>query len=382
MEAIILKKAWKISDEDLKRINELTDKIIKMQKDYALSYLFIEHALKIYMENNKFIITRRKIESVKPLKKWEIISLALDYFKSIDEEFYKVLNDIVLGQNSKIKINIYKMSEIKDCKQEDIEFNDFRKYKKSPLNNRKHNRIIIYMPLNHKWKNDKKDSSECLEKDEGTLDDVYTLVHELSHIFDLYLDYIIKEDGRTIISKIVCNNYLFTESTAIGFERFLVKYLLENRIINDKKDAEYEYKMRANDTINKCYLTYARLVLARKKEEKNYISSEDIDEITEAMGLDYNEKTNLINVLLKNQEEVFLSDAGYAFSGIISPTIEELLNNRKIDDLKKYMYASRMGDFKGALNAIGIELSRGGLEKLKKTMIKNRYEFEQREEQR
>ena len=374
MKEINLRDLNNISDENLERINEVADMIINEQKKYRVSFLFIEKALAIYINNNSNINKGIIINHVKILKKWEIISIALDFFKSLDPEIYKKMRDIVYGQNPKIRMNIYKRSEINDFSKEDFEFKNFQRYERNPINAVKGNKDIVYLPIKCGWRYDK-EISTSLEKDEGTLEDLLVLVHELAHTLDIFLDYLVDENS-VIISDIDNDINLFTESTAIGVERFLIKYLLEKGIISNEKYAENLSIERANNTINLCYITYARSALARRKRENGKIKAEDINEIAEEIGLNNIEKNNLINIIIKLGEKNFIVDAGYAFSGMISPTIMELLDRDKIDEVKRYFNSSRMGNFEGALEALGVELNYEGLDKLKQTMLKHRYEFE------
>jgi len=372
MEIKLLRKEYEFGNEEIKNINESMKMLIEKEKDFSLSYLFLERTIGMYLDNNNFFFDDRKIELRKTLKKWEIISIALDYFKSIDIGIYKKIRDIIFSRNPKIRINIYKRSEIDNYKERDFEFSTYKKYEESPLNHHMLNRDFIYMPIQCGWRYNKR-LSKSLKKDEGTLQDLYTLVHELSHTLDMYLETIYDEYQHRRISKIKNENNLFTESTAIGFENGLTEFLLKKGIINDKIFVEENIINRGNDTINKCYITYARLVLSRKKEENGVVTRNDIDEIIKKIGFNSEEKKRLVKKLMDREKNCddFLVDAGYAFSGVISPVIKKLIEQGKIENIKKYLEASRIGDFKQALESIGIELSDYGIDKLKQIMLEN-----------
>ena len=372
-----------ISNKDLKRLNETMDMIIIEKEKCRISFLFLEHALASYINNNSFINKKDEIEKVKVLKKWEIISIVLDFFKSLDPDIYQKIRNIIFGKNPKIKLNIYKRSGISDFNEEDSEFAGYRRYARNPINKTELNKDIVYLPIRCGWAYDKQVCTS-LGKDEGTLEDLFALVHELSHTLDMYLEYLIDEDYR-VITSIEDVNYIFTESTAIGFERFFIKYLLENGIISDEKYTENILMERANDTMNKCITTYAILVLSRKKEENGKITAEDVNEVSKELGLGYIEKRKLIDYIKIYEKGDLLSSAGYAFSGMISPIIAELLDKKDFEKLKKYFEASRMGNFKEALESIGIGINDEGMSKLEQIMLEHKYESEipeKQEEQR
>ena len=363
-------------DSIIKNIDDLAENLIKQKENYKISYDFIEEALLFYINNNDYQEVN-SLSKVKPLKKWEIISLTLDFFKSIDSEIYEKIKNVIFSQDPKIRMNIYKLSEIENFSEQDCEFKEFKKYSKNPENRRWHNKDMIYLPIKAGW-NYNEEESKHLEKDEGTIYDLYVLVHEVSHALDMYLEYIINKNGIIISDVYDANNNLFTESTAIAFERALTDYLLEEKLININ-DIEEIFIRRKNYTLNKCYFTYSKLALARKKQENGIITKKDIEEIADNMGFGVKAKNELVDIIISKSKENFLIDAGYAFSGMISPTIEKLIKQGEIKKVKEYLEASKTGNFKKSLEALGITLDADGLKKLQNNMMEQRFEFEKDE---
>lgn len=373
MGEIIFKDLNYIDDSVLKNLNDVAEEVIKQQKEYKISYDFIEKALLYYIKNNDYKEVTR-LSNVKPLKKWEIISLALDFFKSIDFEIYKKIKDIIFSQNSKIRINIYKLSGTEKLNERDCEFKEFKKYSKAPINYIKNNKDVIYVPLKVGWRYNKEES-KLLGKDEGSIYSLYSLVHELAHTLDIYLEYIINKDNFIISSDIYDANDICSESIAISFERLLTDYLLKKKIVN-AKDIENILIQRGNDTLNKCYFTYTKLILARKKQENDIIIKEDVEEIANSLGFGVKGKNNLVDIIIDKSEEDFLTDAGYALSGMLSPTIEKLVKQGEIEKVKECLETSRIGNFESSLEALGITLDANGLKKLQDNMLEQRFEFE------
>ena len=86
--------------------------------------------------------------SVKTLKKWEVISIVLDFYKSIDDELYKKVFDVVMNIDSKKKFNIYDIkTALGEFYQRDFEYKNFWKYELNPFNIRRENKDMVYIPL-------------------------------------------------------------------------------------------------------------------------------------------------------------------------------------------------------------------------------------------
>jgi len=360
-----------IDDDIIKKLDKAAEKVAKDKLRYIIPYDFLEKILLLYIKNHDYKdINNARV--IKPIKKWEIIKIALDFYRSLDDEIYEKVKSVILNQNPKIRANIYKLSEIKCFGQEDFEFKEFKRYSKFPEHYRIANKDMLYMPLG-----DIKDceSNEQIKENEGTIEDIYKIVHELGHVLDLYLDYIINDDDKIISESYDPGNDLLAESTAIAFERALTKYLLDNKLISIK-DAEQVLIQRRNNNINKCYFTYIKLELARKRQENGNICKKDIDKIAENMGFGIGAKNDLVDMIIKKSEEKFLVDARYALSGVLSPTIEKLIYQGETDKIKQYLEESRNGNIEKALLALGITLDDEGLKKLQDNMIKQRFDFE------
>lgn len=357
-------------DDSIQKLEKLAENIIEQKNKYVLPYDFIEKVILIYTKNNNYR-EKEKILKIKTFKKWEIIYFVLDFFKSIDFEIYKKIKDIIFSKNPKIKLNIYKLSGEEEFNERDFEFEDFKRYDREACNQRWGNRDIVYIP----FKNGREEQN-VLKDDEGQVDDIYSLVHELTHTLDIYLGYILKKDEMEILSSdLYSTKNILTESIAIGMERCLTNYLLDNKICNVFNVHE-SFRKRLNNTINTCDDTCSRLLLARKKQEKEKITKEDIDEIAKILGYGKLGKKQLINILIKSGHKDFFVDMGYAFSGALAPTIQKLIKQGEIDKVKKCIKESRIGNFEKALEALEITLDDEGIKKLEKNMIEQKFEFE------
>lgn len=381
MREIIFANVNYIDDNIIQKLDNLAQNVTEQKESHNLPYDFIEKAILLYIKNNGYCEVDDLLEGI-PLKKWKIISLTLEFFKSVDSEIYKKIKNIIFSKNSKIKLNIYKLSEVKNFNENDFEFKNFRRYSKNPFNQRWDNRDIVYIPLEDTFRKGE-EKKNVLQKDEGSLKDVYILVHELTHTLDMYLGYIINKHKNIISGELYDNNSILTESIAVGMERYLTNYLLDNKICNTNNVRE-SFIIRANDTINACYFAYTRLALARKKQKNGKITKKDIDEAAGEMDLGIEGKNQLVDILINKKNKDFFTGIEYALSGILAPTIQNMIRQGKIGKVKEYIKLSRIGDFENALKALEITLDEEGLKKLEHNMIAQRFQFEkiQDEEER
>lgn len=124
----------------------------------------------------------------------------------------------------------------------------------------------------------------------GTVEDIYLLVHEISHTFDLG-----EKDNST--------RNLLREVTSYCFEAMLSGFLTENGILN-REDVTNREK---GDIIN-CYddavETFAKLKLMRIKEQKGNIRQTDISKIRKAYSLSDKSLQYILNRLEDSKTDV------------------------------------------------------------------------------
>ena len=371
-------KVKKIDNALVEVLNKLCDGLIQKKQQEGYPYEFIEQILLKYLEKYNNYYQINGIEKIKPIKKWEIMALALNFFESIDSELSKKIKDIVFGNNPKTKFSIYKISEIDSFDERDIEFKMLKRYSKTPINRIYGNKNIAQLPL--QFNNNKKED-EILGRDTGTVNDAYVVVHELAHTFDIYLDFILDSKDRIISRDNGRQNNILTESTAIGFERALASYMLEKGIIDSEMDIKKQRLFRENDTQNQCMQSYAYFEFSKIKEKKGVITEENIKEFAKKNKLNSQEIVSLVELLVKNGETGFLTALGYAISGMLSPTIQKLIEDGETEKLKEYIEKSRIGDFEGALSSIGISQDENGIKIMEKNREEKMYGFEKRTEQ-
>ena len=113
-----LNKEINIEDETLNQLNNLANELTKKN----IPSEFLEEMMKKYLENkNNSYQNLPRNNSVKVLKKWEVISIVLDFYKPLDDELYKRVFNIVMNVNPKIRFNIYDIEDARGFKQRDFD---------------------------------------------------------------------------------------------------------------------------------------------------------------------------------------------------------------------------------------------------------------------
>ena len=347
-----LNKEINIEDETLNQLNNLAKELTKKN----IPSEFLEEMMKKYLENNSYQNLPRN-NSVKVLKKWEVISIVLDFYKSLDDELYKRVFNIVMNVNPKIRFNIYDIEDARGFRQRDFEDKKFRRYELNPYNVKHENRDMVYVPLKSQPEGHVK-----LEKDTATLADAYIMVHELAHTFDMYLNYILDNKGKNI--KNIEKNNILTESTAIAFEKLFTRYLFEKDIIDDYEYVRNILIKRTNHTYIQCEKSYGRLKMINIMQRNKEITNKDIKEILSPLNLIPIQENKYIELLIKEGAKMFDISIGYAMAGMISPTIEKNIMDGNKKNVKEYLEFSKIMDFEKALNALGISMDENGIEKL------------------
>ena len=135
------------------------------------------------MVKNSRFIDNGPISTVVPIKKSEMLTVTLDFFKSIDIEFYRKAIDTILQQNSNIKMNIYNFHNIKSYERRDN--NHLLEYTPYGTVQSRNGLAKVNIPTRTELSSKEE---KIFDKDTCTLEDLYTVVHEISHIVDLELE--------------------------------------------------------------------------------------------------------------------------------------------------------------------------------------------------
>lgn len=351
------------------KLNRAIDGVI-LEKEYGdIDYNPIEEIL-LQLINIR-IEEYGTIEPIHLLSKQEMIKILLDFFSSLDEELYQQVIDIVLHQSDRIKLNLYNVHTVKDFSQKDkygIPEYDFDGSVRSAKGY-----AIVHAPLQGKLT--KKESQQAINDDnKGTLEDLFTLIHEIAHTLDYDLEsetpHIIQVNShnrgklkREKIPEIEQTSQILCESTAIGFEGMFAKWLVNNR-------PKYKgYVMKAQSLTLKTLVDYyakvlyAKLVLAKEKERTGEISIEFLKQMMEQYGLTAQDIRNYAGTII-HQDEPIEFQLRYVIAALIAPSIVELYDKKDIEAIKQYLNFVKNNNMVMALSTLGINLSEENIEEL------------------
>lgn len=307
-------------EEDLPKLNEIIHKNLVNRKNgtdyhllYEISRAMISN-LKLPDRNINKIATPSAIAQTK--------SIALQFFKDLDSELYEKAKNIVDG-SSEFDFNMYMLDGVNDfssCKASGMPA-----HTKIPCVMTKNGKSAIYVPC------------------KGTVEDIYLLVHEISHTFDFG-----EKDNST--------RNLLGEVTSYCFEAMLSRFLTENGILN-REDVTNREK---GDIIN-CYddvvETFAKLELMRIKEQKGNIRQTDISEIRKAYSLSDKSLQYILNRLEDSKTNVDYK-ARYMVALLVYPYYMEQYekdSKQAVKSMKAYFDKVKAGNFIQSLESLGIE---------------------------
>ena len=353
-EAIVMRENF------LRDLNIAIDKVIEEKESMDLDYDLIENVLGTMLRNVKNAEVG-EVTILTPIKKEEMLKITLDFFKSIDSELHKKAIDTILQQTENIKMSIYNVHQVKNFSEEDEL--GLLKYTRDGNVERKNGFARVHIPTRTELNPEREN---LLKKDECTLADLYLIVHEIAHLFDLDLD-LGKPDCEELAGgkekqETGITRELIGEATAISFEGMLSEYLLENGIYSKAAIQEMN-NLTVNSFLQDARLVYAKLLLAREKDKNGEIKLEFIEKFMRDNGFSTQYIRNMAYDIIHDSRDI-LYEKRYALGVLIAPTIIKKYKEEGAENLKKYLQEAKNGNFEGAMNVLGIELNEQGIKNL------------------
>lgn len=353
----------------LGKLNRAIGKTVQEKEEFDIDYDLLEKVLEAEIKNKRFRRTG-PINKVVPIKKEELLAVALNFFESIDDEFYGKARDVILGQLKRIKMNMYLLHDMRDFSAKDE--HGIREYTRDASVQTDRGFSVVHIPLQERVKS--QEANVILKKDEGTLGDLYTIVHEISHLFDLRQADTIpsKEEiaqGRNFAPRKSVTRELLGEATAIAFEGLLTDYLLKKGLYPESAVRDIE-NTRANNSLADARIVYTKLMLAKQKVRNGNITNEYIEEMMKQNDMSVYDARDLARKIVQDNRKTMYRNR-YAVGGLVAPTIIKAYERDKengTQSLKEYLKAVYDDNFEGALRAIGIEPNAQGINTLAKNM--------------
>lgn len=329
----------------LRDLNFAIDNVIREIKNdknmQNSAYLhFIRNSMDIICNKVSYCVenTNREIPIIHEDKIFEII---LSFFQSIDNDFYDKIDKILHNKYPNTKTYIYDFhnDDPKELTQYSIHYFD--------------GKAEIFFPLGYKMSKEKlQDIRAKYGKDFYTLDDLYSIVHELSHLLDINPEKFTREPCST--------RDMLAEVTPGVFENLLTDFLLKNEFF-DKDSIIDKQNSTNNKLLTHAHLTRLKLLLAEIKKNKGIISKEDIINIMESESVDNNRFQELVYLIAYSDTNI-TTGKRYAFSRFCSSIIYEKCkssSNGNIYLLKKYLNDNSENiPYTDILKSFGIDFSR------------------------
>lgn len=277
---------------------------------------FIKNAMNTICNKVSYCVEspNQEIPIIHEDKMFEII---LSFFRSIDNDFYDKANKILNNKypNTKTYIYDFHKDDPKELTQYSIHYFD--------------GKAEIFFPLGYKMSKEKLQAIRTeYGEDFYTLDDLYSITHELSHLFDINPEEFTTEPSST--------REMLAEVTPGVFENLLTDFLLKNGFFD--KDAITNKKSSINNKLlTHAHLTRLKLLLAEIKKNKGLISKDDILKIMKNELIDPEHFKDLMYLIAYSDTNI-TTGKRYAISRMCSPIIyEKCKSNSNL--LKKYLTA-------------------------------------------
>ena len=189
----------------------------------------------------------------------------------------------------------------------------------------------------------------------GTIEDIYLLVHELSHTFD-----IAKNNNST--------RNMLGEVTPACFETMLNQYLIEKGIAT-KEDTTNREMGRIVRYYDDAVETFAKLELIKIKEQQGNITHKNFIEIQKKYGIT-NRQLSYVLRRLANSESNVDYKARYMNALLIYPHYMEQYTEdpqKAIRTLKEYFKQIKANNFENSLKTLEINPCIESIQKLVET---------------
>lgn len=312
-------QGFEISNDKLQMLNDFIDDNLRNRRN-STNYSLL-HRVSGMMTNGIHIKDRHTSPITKTFSEEQTKDVALNFFKGLDQELYESVKNILDGK-SDFDFNMYQLKENDDFSK--TKDDGMPVHTKIPCVMTKNGKSAIYVPC------------------KGTIEDIYLLVHELSHTFDF-----VKNDNPT--------RNLMGEITPHCFEAMLSHYLLENGIAS-KDDVVNREKGSSISHYDDGAETFAKLELMNIKEQKGEIKQEDIIQMQNKYRLTNGQIGYVLGRMVQSEPNVDYR-ARYMIAQLVYPHyMEQYKQNpqRAIQTLKDYFKQIKSNNMAGSLETLGI----------------------------
>ena len=315
-------KEFEIPDDKLQMLNGFIHENLKNRRN-STDYNLL-HTISGMMTRGLNVKDRRISEITTPSTEDQTKKITLQFFKDLDQELYEKVKTIVEG-DSEIDFNMYKLDKTEDFSR--IKGDGMPVHTIKPCVMSKDGKSAVYVPC------------------KGTVEDIYLLVHELSHTLDL-----IQNDNPT--------RNVLGEVTPYCFEAMLSQYLVENGIVT-KEEVTNREKGNIVSHYDDGVETFTKLELMEIKEQQGEIKQEDITVMQKRYGITNRQLGYILGRLAQSEPNVDYK-ARYMIAQLICPHyVDKYEQNPQnaIKTMKEYFEQIITNNFEGSLETLGINPS-------------------------
>lgn len=322
-------------ENKIEKINlrELNACIEENRKNMIITtdYDFLEQISELMLQKNS-VDNEKIVEPVIIFSREKAISIVLNFFNSLgNKEWYEKAKNIILGQNKNIGINIFTDEDIIDVFEEDKD--GFYKYSYGSEVEFKEDgsKALVKVLLNDEFS----DVIDYIPANKFTIQDIYDIVHEISHTFDL---------GNN--KKSIDARQLFTEITPYCFEKMLGDYLEKNNIVN-RIVVDKIARRRTNISCRRAREVFTKINLIKLKEKEETLTKNNIKRMLEQKGINNTEyvRATFRDILLTIPSIDY--DARYPIAELTAHKYMKLYREDEketIERLKKYCEEIKRGN--------------------------------------
>ncbi len=298
------------SKERLKYLNNLVDNVAKSRYP-NVNYEYYNTIANCVLNNMK--LHRVMCNNVEKMTKEESIELVSSFYKSIDENFYLKIDNILKEKDENVRLNIAEKSKL-------------------PKN---------FMPSVYTSKEGKQKINLIFD---GTLEDAFDLVHELAHTLDLPNENV--QNSARIE---------YSEVTSTCIEKMFLNYLKENNLSSEEFISKQE-NMQTQRLFSHSLEFAIKYSFFNIKNKTGNINDRDIENIFRTYNIPYERG---INILRNNNQDMHFNSK-YIIAGIASEQFEKLYNEdkkRSTENFEKYIELIKQNKGEEALDALGVDLN-------------------------
>ena len=302
--------------ERLKYINNLVDNVAKSRHP-NVNYEYYNTIAKSVLNNMK--LHRAMYNNAEKITKEKSIELVRSFYKSIDDNFYLKIDNILKEKDEKVRLNIAEKSKL-------------------PKN---------FMPYVYTSKGGKQKINLIFD---GTLEDAFDLVHELAHTLDL------PNENVSNSSRIE-----YSEVTSTCIEKMFLHYLKENNLSSEEFISKQK-NMQTQRLFSHSLEFAVKYSFFDIKNKTRKINDKDIENIFRTYNIPYERGINI----LKNNNQDMHFNSKYIIAGIASEQFEKLYNEdkkRSTENFEKYIELIKQNKGEEALNVLGVDLRINSIEK-------------------